>query len=76
MLPRETPARPQIVFVLSVFPAALWIRALVGLLRVWREPSARGIRAGASVLLLVGFYPCMAVIFLCDFFLPMLRLSN
>jgi len=76
MLPRQTPARPQIIFALSLIPAALWIRALVSLLRVWHDPSARGIRAGASLLLFAGFYPCMAAIFICDFFLPALRNSN
>jgi hypothetical protein len=36
---------------LGVFAVVLWIRALIGLLQVWRDPSSRVLRFSASVLL-------------------------
>jgi hypothetical protein len=56
--------------VLWHLPAAIWIWALASLVSAWRDPSARGLRLEASVLLVIGFYVCETIIFLTDFWFP------
>ena len=39
-------------FAVGLLLAVLWVRALVSLVRVWRDPSSRVLRFSASVLLI------------------------
>jgi hypothetical protein len=39
-------------FVLGCLLAALWLRAIITLVRAWRDPSSRVLRFSASVLLI------------------------
>jgi len=45
------------------FPLAVWIRALISLMRVWQDSSAKLLRVCAVLVLLVGLCPTLAVIF-------------
>ena len=55
---------------LAHLPAALWLRALVGLVSVWHDASLQGLRCYAVTAIFIGFYGSAGLIFLCDFFLP------
>lgn len=55
-------------------PAVFWVRALVGVVRAWRDPSFRGTRLAASAMLFLGFWVSASFIFYYDFILPIINL--
>jgi hypothetical protein len=50
-------------FAFGLILAVLWIRALIGLVRVWHDPSSRVLRFSASVLLIpFGIATCRLLV--------------